>query len=363
MHKRSITLAGCLLSLICSEVQAEDNGKTIYVPDKIQSKKEKGKTKGWDGSLSVGASTAVSQSTNVVGRINGASFTFGAQLKGGLIYLRNAHEWRNTLGYGLTYTRTPALPAFIKTNDELALESIYLYHFKRLPWLGPFARVTLTLPFFPGDDVRTRAEATDGAPDGQTLYVNKDDTTDRISTGSNRIDLSDEVASLRLSDAFLPTRLRETAGLFAKPIDKPSLGLEIKLGFDARQTFADGQLAIADDDTTPDIEFSRLRDIYQGGPSAGVVASGAVAQKKVSYLALAEVMIPVINNQSSAEDKSAAELTNVHLELNLSFKLVSWASLDYQFKALYEPQLIDEFQLQNNLLLSFSYTLIEANNS
>lgn len=364
MNTRSITIATCLATLLCAQAFAEEPGKTIYVPDKVESKKEKLKHTGWDGSFNIGASTALSQSSSVVGRIDGTSFTFGAQLKGGLLYLKNAHEWRNALGYGLTYTRTPALPAFIKTNDELGLESIYLYHLKRVPWLGPFARVTLNLPFFPGDDVRSRADAVGSAPAGQTLYVNKADPTDRISLGNSRLSLGDDdVASLRLSDPFLPTRLRETVGVFAKPVDRSDLGLEVKLGFDARQTFAGGQLAIDDDSTTADIEFSRLSDVYQGGPSAGIVAAGVMADKRVGYVALAEVMIPVINNQSSGDDKSIGELTNVHLELNLSFKLVAWASLDYQFKALYEPQLLDEFQLQNNLLLTFSYALIRSNNS
>jgi len=39
---------------------------------------------------------------------------------------------------------------------------------------------------------------------------------------------------------------------------------------------------------------------------------------------------------------------------------LSWASLDYSFKAIREPQLLDKWQVQNNLLLSFAYTLVRA---
>jgi hypothetical protein len=361
MHTRNIVLVAGILALIGSPSFAADDPKTQYVPDAIESKKEEIKHKGWDGSLNVGASTAVSHSSKVTGRIDGTSFTFGAQLQGGLMYIKGPHEWRNTLGYGVTYTRTPALEAFIKTNDELVLESIYLYHFKRVKWLGPFAQLVITLPFFPGEDVRAWGDAVDDT--GQLRYTDEDGNS--ISAGDDRFDGSreDNIARLLLTDPFIPLRLKQSAGFFAMPVDKERLKLEIKLGFAGRQTFADGQLAINDDADTDPIEIQRLSDIYQAGPSAAVTASGQLSKKKVSYAALAEAMLPVLNNQTDSDDRSIGKLTNVHLELNISFKLVSWASLDYQFRALYEPQLFDEFQLQNNLLLTFSYTLLEAANS
>jgi hypothetical protein len=55
----------------------------------------------------------------------------------------------------------------------------------------------------------------------------------------------------------------------------------------------------------------------------------------------------------AGEERNALDLTNVEFRANLSVKLVEWASLDYQFKTLREPQLIDDFQIQNNLLFTF----------
>jgi hypothetical protein len=46
-------------------------------------------------------------------------------------------------------------------------------------------------------------------------------------------------------------------------------------------------------------------------------------------------------------------LTNVQVDANLSFHLVDWASLDYQLKAIRQPQVIDQFQVQNTLLVTF----------
>jgi hypothetical protein len=43
---------------------------------------------------------------------------------------------------------------------------------------------------------------------------------------------------------------------------------------------------------------------------------------------------------------------NIDLGGQLSFKLVEWASLDYQIKAVREPQVLDGFQVRNSLLLT-----------
>jgi hypothetical protein len=40
----------------------------------------------------------------------------------------------------------------------------------------------------------------------------------------------------------------------------------------------------------------------------------------------------------------------------LSFKLVEWASLDYILKTLRQPQLVQDWQVQNMLLLTFGYS-------
>lgn len=312
---------------------AAEDPKTRYVPDKpvITAPLTE---QGWVGDLALGSSVALAQSSNVVGRIDGTSFAIGLKVNGALDWARDVHEWRNSLTLGETFTRTPAVDEFVKTNDQLLLESIYLYHLKRLPWLGPFARFKLTTALFPGEDVRA-------APVSYVGAVTR--TAD----------------TLRLTDAFTPTTLQQMVGAFGKPVDRKDLALEIKAGFEARQMIADGQLAIADDAATPDIEVTALKTVVQGGPSLGVIGKGVLAEGRVLYAGLAEAMIPAINNQAATDDRSALELTNVNFEFNLSFKLVSWASVDYQLRAVREPQLIDKWQLQNNLLLSFSYALIE----
>lgn len=51
--------------------------------------------------------------------------------------------------------------------------------------------------------------------------------------------------------------------------------------------------------------------------------------------------------------------TSLDIEAKLAIKLFSWMSLDYGLRVVREPLIIDEYQIQNNLLLNFSYTLFE----
>ncbi|MCK5797151.1 MAG: hypothetical protein KAI47_08215, partial [Deltaproteobacteria bacterium] len=98
----------------------------------------------------------------------------------------------------------------------------------------------------------------------------------------------------------------------------------------------------------------------QGGPSLGVLLRGKVYGKKVSYFLDAEAMIPVLNDLPAGDDRNAAELTNIIVDAGISVKVFSWMSLDYSFRLLRDPQLVDATQLQNNILLTFAYTLFDS---
>ena len=304
-----------------------------YVPVKVD--RSKVKDIGWDTQLSIGASTALAHNSGVVGQVDGGTFTLGAQLEGGLAYLMGVHEWRNTLKIAETINRTPVIDEFIKTTDLIKFDSIYLFRIPALPWVGPYLRFQLDMEAFASYDVRAEevTYAIAGAPQQRGR-------------------------KLRLSDPYKPLTLKETLGMYAKPYVKDFLAVEVKLGLSARETFADGQLAIDDDATTAGIiEVKPLATFVQGGPSAGLTLKGQLKEKRIAYYFDAETMLPVLND---SETKSAVDLLNVSLELGVSFKLFPWMSLDYQMRAIREPQLIDIFQVQNSVLLTFSYTLLES---
>lgn len=329
--RRPILLTLALLLFATSPAQAQ---KVTFVPKKVD--KAKVRDVGWDASLTLGASAAMANSTSVVGQVDGTTFTLGAQLTGGLDYIKGEHEWRNQLKISETVSRTPVIDDFVKTVDLLDFSSIYLYHIKPVPWLGPFARFRLRTQLFSTYDVR---------PEVVTYNIG----------GVERSD-----SELQLAKSFKPLSLQETIGLFGKAVSRPTLNVEFKLGFQAVQTFAEDQLAIDDDDATPQIEVKVLEDVIQAGPSAGVLIKGKITEKRISYYFDAETMMPVINNKEDVDDRNAAELLNVEIEAGISVKVFDWMSVDYNFRALRQPQLLDKFQVQNNILLTFSYALVKS---
>lgn len=295
---------------------------------------------GWDFTLSLGATFNFSRNSSVIGQPNGTSVTAGSKVNFGADYNSGGHEVRNVVNVTNTFTRTPVVDEFVRTNDLLALESIYYYHPESVPWLGPFVRLNLRSSIFTGEDVQP--EAVD------YLIRNTDGTTELINA-----------ERLELTGPLQPLQLKESAGVFARPINHRWLRAELRIGLGSLQTFAEGGLAINDQDGTPEIEVDRLANSFQAGAEAVLSLDGSLFKKRVTYSAGVEALMPFITeSDDSASDKGAVDLTNIEAFMQVSFKLVTWASLDYEFRAIRQPILLDEFQIQNNLLLTFGFTLL-----
>jgi len=145
-------------------------------------------------------------------------------------------------------------------------------------------------------------------------------------------------------------------GAFANPYTTDPFTIETRVGFGGLHTLAEGQLVVSDDAATSDIEVKELYSFDQAAVELGVALFGQFVENKITYRVGADVAFPVVARPEDPE-LTLAELINVELNATLSFKLLSWLSLDYTFKALRRPQMVDAFQIQNNLLLTISYTL------
>lgn len=309
------------------------------------------KPTGWDTRLSVGGSMSFANNSNVAGQISGSSFAFGLKMDGGLDYNNKAHEWRNSLGLGASVTRTPVIDEFVKTSDFLTFESIYLYHV--VDWFGPFVRFQLTTSMFPGRDIRS----------GQASYeiTELNGSKRMLAVAGTDCDPVGGVVpttcrtSLSLSDGFRPLTLKQSIGLFVQPYQSDPVTVEMRGGIGAQEVIAANQLAQIDDATTVGvIELKRLQNANQVGGELSLSVWGTVYDKKVTYKLNADAMTPFAYPAlAPGDDRNAFQLTNIQVEATLSFKLIEWASLDYQFKALRQPQVVDLFQVQNALLLTF----------
>lgn len=292
-----------------------------------------GRREGLDWRLSSGATFSLTNNTSVVGQPDGSTYILGIKVDGLFDYNHAEHEWRNAIALGAGVARTPLIDELVKSRDSLNLESIYLYHV--IPTFGPFARLVLDTAMFRGTDVR---------PGPTTYLIRRRDGTTDTRTG----------ARLALTSPFQPLMLKQSLGAFFRPVTQDAVNVELRAGGGGRETIARDELAISDDANTPAIEVNELDNVYQLGVEVTAQVWGAFSEKRVNYRASAEAMTPIAYSALPAgDDRSALELTNIALVGALSFKLVEWASLDYELRAVREPQLLDEFQVQNNLLLTF----------
>ncbi len=290
---------------------------------------------GWAAYVQLGTSGSLASNSSVIGQTDGLSLTFGLTTAGGVSFACGPHDWRSKLALTLLFSRTPVITErLIKATDELALDSTY--YLRLLKWVGPFVRAGLQTNLLPNWNVQASSV---------TFRKKLEDGTTQ-----------DVVASvLDLSSAFQPLTLKQSIGAFFRPYRKKTLELEIRIGLGAHEVFATGAFALDDDSKTPEIEVTELHSYNQLGGEFGLYIRGSHYKGKLRYDLHSEILIPMVADRKDSETRSLVELTNFSFGAKISFKLLAWLSLDYQFKAILQPQLLDEWQVQNTLLLTIGY--------
>ncbi len=295
---------------------------------------------GWSPRASVGGTASFTDDRSVVGLLDGPSFSLGLKIDAGLDLDRGRHEWRNALGALVSVTRTPVIDDFVKTADDLGLDSTYLFHV--VPWFGAYARVSAATAMFRGTDMRARPVTYSVThTDGTVVHVpNADEMT--------------------LTDPFRPFTLKHSAGAFVQYRTAP-LTAELRAGAGVQEVFADGQLALAPvqpaagaGGVVGEVDLVQLRSASQGGSEVAVALWGAVLDRRVTYKLDADAMTPLAHTALPAGDtRGAFQLTNLQVDGSVSFHLATWASLGYQLRVLRQPQILDTFQVQNTVRLTF----------
>ena len=325
------------------------------------------KATGWDPRVSIGGTLSFANNNNVAGQVSGTSFALGLKLDAAIDYNQGDHEWRNTVQLGAGITRTPIVDEFVKTNDLLNLETTYLYHV--VDWFGPFVRGQMFTTMFPGREIHTGAQGyrvteLDGHTSDLAGKKSADCTVPMGSPATTPLPPTCHT-SLSLSDGFRPLTFKESVGLFVQPFQSEPATFELRAALGAQEVIAANQLTLS---AVPDpagkvVTLTRLGNANQAGPELAVSVWGSVVDKRVFYKVNADVMTPALHSalpiQASTsatpgpDTRNAFSLTNILLDATVSFKLVDWASLDYQFRAIRQPQVVDVFQIQNSLLLTF----------
>lgn len=294
---------------------------------------------GWHPSLKLGANLSFGSNSNVIGQTSGDTTTLGLNVDGGAKYRLDRQEWRHQLNVLQASTRTPTIPRYIKSADELKYETTYLYGLESHPWLGPYAKASAETSILRGEDARDKSV---------TYAILKRD--------SSTVNRSGE--TLRLTDGFRPLTTKESVGFFAKLLEKEKANLEARVGVGAVQVQADGQFAVRDESSTAEIEVQELASFTQVGAEVGLGLTGQL-DEKTSYSLTAEALVPFEkSDDKNSKDRDQWDLANIDIKGSVKSKIYDWATLAYELKVKRQPELLDEYQIQHLLVLNFAYTLL-----
>lgn len=293
----------------------------------------------WKYTLGIGVNGAMTRSTNVVGTVDGTSAQIGAIVDGTANYVEGQHNWENLLKLTESFTRTPAIPSFLKSADELRLQSTYIYKLKAVPWLGPYARGLGTTSIFRGYEVR--------GTDTTIVRTDADGTvTTLVKPAGNKYGTT---------KPFEPTLLRESIGMFANPIAHPEFALKTRLGAAMQHILTRDGYALSDDSATAEVEYKQLQSSTQAGAELGVEVLGKAAEN-LTYTASADFFYPVYES-NDADPQDGFEKLQTNIAAKLSVRLSKIFSLDYILSLKRIPIIVDEWQVQNGLLVSCNYSI------
>ncbi len=302
---------------------------------KPKKKKKPKKKSPWKFRLRLGSVFQLNSNRAVVGRRDGTTRTIGGDVHGEANWASNGHEVRNRLDINAMFIKTPNTRTWVSGADVFELENIYQY--RAGPTWGPFTRVGLTTSLFVGRDLRTNSVQYQ-FPDGS---------------------LTEERTDLRLTDPLSPVTFIQTAGLYLNPVRETEFDLDIRVGAGAREVFAKGQLGVQDDADTPDIvEIINLRNYSQAGAELIVMARGVLFKKKVQYYFGGEFLLPLIRTKEMGDTRSSIDLIDKKIRLGIAYRIARWATLLYEIRLVHQPQLIDQYQIQNQVGFKASYSVL-----
>ncbi len=289
----------------------------------------------WTFRLRLGSVFQISQNKSVVGRLDGTSRSFQADVHGEANWACGKHEVRNRLDTNTVIVKTQNTGRWVPASDFIELESIYQYHAH--PKLGPFVRAGLRTSVFLGRDLRTNA----------VQYELPD------------MSLTAPRTEYRLTDRFLPLTLIQSAGVFFNPIRAKRYDVDLRIGLGVRQTFANDQLGVIDESETKDIvELVALRSYVEAGLETVAMFRAELWNERISTYAGVETLIPLVRTSQPGDTRSALELTSKLVRFGLAYRIGKSATVLYELRLVHQPQLIDVVQIQNNAGFKATFNLL-----
>ena len=332
----------CLARLAFADpIKLPDMAKTVLLEDdavlgaRAPASETSVRKLGWTHKGNVAANATLASSQSVVGQTDGSAESYGLGVKTSHVWADELNEWRTTGVYDGSLGRTSSTPRFVKSADDVRVDSTWLGGWPIGPNSGPYARLGAQTAFFAGDDAR---------PAPVNYLISHRDGTTQTANGD----------ALRLTDPFRPLTLKESVGWFWKPIDTKEFRLDLRSGPGAEQAFAEGQFAITGAAPNGDVSVTELRNLSQIGLEGAVAIRGDL-NERVSYEATVESLTPFVSNKDAGDPRDPWRLTNFEASAKIAAKVAKWASVSYEYRLVSRPLLVDVAQQSHRALFNIQY--------
>ena len=265
-----------------------------------------------------------------VGDEDGWRVSYRAFFDGAVRWLSGRHAWNSQLELEEGRTRLPSQDIFLSDTDRLFFHTIYIYQL--LSWFGPYARAGLETKLL------LRHQAFDTPQDVVVL----DEDGMPVETLMN-------VSRVKLGSTFAPFQMREGAGGNFRVLRSRFAELDLRLGFGARQTIANGLYVFEEGEaeTDPDVIIPVV-DSNVEGVEGTVVGLGRIT-RFVTVSTELDSLVPLWGD----------DLIVVTWRNQVNVRLASFLSLNYRFNLSRDPNLGigDEVRTEHDLQLRFSWVL------
>lgn len=292
------------------------------------------KTAGWSDLHSINGGSNFIKQKNLRGQQDGDSSIYSLNLASALNFLAGQHAWGNTLTVNEAFSETPALPRLIKSTDNVELVSLYHYRFASESAFGSYGRIKANSAAF--DSYAEKASAVD--------FV-------KVQTGATPA-LLGRGERQKLASGFAPQEYKESFGLFATPVARDFLQLDLRVGPAAKQFLAGGALTEQDNKDTAEVELTELSSAHSVGAEAAIEVKGVLLAKKLDYVASVETLYPLAYSPSGQDQPANDKLVSYESTLQLRYNLADWLALSYNLKSRRDPLIRPQAEVVQNTLLT-----------
>lgn len=265
-----------------------------------------------------------------VGDQDGWRVSYRAFFDGAARYLRGPHSWNTQLELEEGRTRLPSQDIFLSDTDRLFFHTIYTYQL--LSWFGPYARAGLETKLL------LRHAAFETPQD--VVELDEEGMPVRTFMGVTRV---------KLGSTFAPFQMREGAGGNFRVLRTRFAELDLRLGFGARQTIANGLYVFQEGETDADPDvIIPVVDSNVEGMEGTVVGLGRIT-RFVTVSTELDSLVPLWGD----------DLVVVTWRNQVNIRLASFLSLNYRFNLSRDPNLGigDDVRTEHDMQLRFSWVL------